>query len=140
MFAKVMFLHLSVSHSVHTGGGCLPQCMLGYTPPPPPEQTPPGSRHPLCSACWEIRATSRRYTCWNAYLFPIYLHCKLHKNANKTHFLYFEKKQRMVGVTRHIVFEHFCLLHVYKTKPRMMCDKYHYFIISTGVALLSIWF
>ena len=33
MFAKVMFLHLSVSHSVHTGGGCLPQCMLGYTPP-----------------------------------------------------------------------------------------------------------
>ena len=35
-FAKVMFLHPSVSHSVH--GGCLPQCMLGYTPP--------GSRHP----------------------------------------------------------------------------------------------
>ena len=27
---KVMFLHLSVSHSVHRG--CLPQCMLGYTP------------------------------------------------------------------------------------------------------------
>ena len=63
-FAKVMFLHLSVSHSVH--GGCLPQCMLVYTPlgrhtPPspradpladtpradiPPEQTPP-DRHPL---------------------------------------------------------------------------------------------
>ena len=31
-----MFLHLSVSHSVHRGG--LPQCMLGYTPL---------SRHPL---------------------------------------------------------------------------------------------
>ena len=30
-FAKVIFLHLSVSHSVHGGG--LPQCMLGYTPP-----------------------------------------------------------------------------------------------------------
>ena len=44
-----------------TGGGCLPQCMLGYTHPqadtplgrhppfgrhPPPRQTPPG-RHPL---------------------------------------------------------------------------------------------
>ena len=42
-FAKVMFLHLSVSHSVHRGG--LPQCMLGYHPPGtrhPPEQTPPG--------------------------------------------------------------------------------------------------
>ena len=33
-----MFLHLSVSHSVHGGGDCLPQCMLGYTPQ---EQTPP---------------------------------------------------------------------------------------------------
>ena len=53
-----MFLHLSVSHSVHKGGGCLPQCMMGYTSPkeadtplggrnPPWEQTPPGSRHPL---------------------------------------------------------------------------------------------
>ena len=55
----------SVCHSVHGGGGCLPQCMLGYTPPPPHgsrplwEQTPPQeqtrtrsrhspeSRHPL---------------------------------------------------------------------------------------------
>ena len=27
--------------SVHGGGGCLPQCMLG-----PPEQTPPRGRHP----------------------------------------------------------------------------------------------
>ena len=39
-FAKVMFLHLSVSHSVHGGG--LPQCMLGY----PPGPGTPGSRHP----------------------------------------------------------------------------------------------
>ena len=39
-FAKVMFLHLSV---ILFRGGCLPQCMLGYTPP---EQTPQGSRHP----------------------------------------------------------------------------------------------
>ena len=30
---KVMFLHLSVSQSVH--GGCLPQCMLGNTTPCP---------------------------------------------------------------------------------------------------------
>ena len=55
------------------GRGCLPHCMLGYTPPrtksrhPLPRdqrQTPP--RH---SACWEIRATSGRYASyWNAYL------------------------------------------------------------------------
>ena len=47
--AKVIFLHLSVIHSVH-GGGDLPQCMLGYHPPrpgrPPPDQadTPSGTR------------------------------------------------------------------------------------------------
>ena len=35
-----MFLHLSVSHSVH--GGVSAQCMLGYTPPGrhPPLQIP----------------------------------------------------------------------------------------------------
>ena len=48
--AKVIFLHLFVI--LFTGGGVLPQCMLGYppgtrqtpsdqTPPPPPDQTPP---------------------------------------------------------------------------------------------------
>ena len=36
---KVMFLHLSVILSM---GGCLPQCMLGYTP----QQTPPGQTPP----------------------------------------------------------------------------------------------
>ena len=51
--AKVMFLQASVCPQ---GGGCLPQCMVGYTPPrsrhPTPrsrhswEQTPPWSRHP----------------------------------------------------------------------------------------------
>ena len=60
--AKVIFLHLSVIHSVHRGGGGLPQCMLGYPPNPsplgsdtPPDQTPtlppwtrqtPPGRHP----------------------------------------------------------------------------------------------
>ena len=38
-----MFLHLSVSHSVHRGEGCLPQCMLGYTP----LGRHPLGRHPL---------------------------------------------------------------------------------------------
>ena len=37
---KVMFLHLSV---ILFTGGCLPQCMLGYTPH---GQTPPLGRHP----------------------------------------------------------------------------------------------
>ena len=35
-FAKVMFLHLSVSYSVHMGGVCLSACW-----DTPPEQTPP---------------------------------------------------------------------------------------------------
>ena len=53
---KVMFLHLSVI--LFTGGWQTP---LGRHPP---------GRHPLCSAYWEIRATSGRYTSyWNAYLF-----------------------------------------------------------------------
>ena len=58
--AKVIFLHLSVIHSVHMGG-CLPQCMLGYHTPQeqthplpeqtpweqtPPEQIPPGADTP----------------------------------------------------------------------------------------------
>ena len=45
-WGKVMFLHLSVI--LFTGGGCLPQCMLEYTPlgqTPPPGQTPPCPVH-----------------------------------------------------------------------------------------------
>ena len=68
-WAKVIFSQACVKNSVHRGGGCLPQCMLRYTPPDqaeapdqadppradtppdqadhqhPPEQTP-RSRHP----------------------------------------------------------------------------------------------
>ena len=54
-WAKVMFLQASVILSTE-GGGCLPQCMLGYHPTPwehtppsrnlPLEQTPLWSRHP----------------------------------------------------------------------------------------------
>ena len=54
---------------------CLPQCMLGYTPPPagtrhhPGKQTPPQEAD-TPSACWEIWATSGPYASyWNAYLF-----------------------------------------------------------------------
>ena len=42
--AKVIFLHLSVIHSVHRGG--LPQCMLGYHHPPPPGSRPPWEQTP----------------------------------------------------------------------------------------------
>ena len=31
-WAKVIFSQVCVKNSVHRGGGCLPQCMLGYTP------------------------------------------------------------------------------------------------------------
>ena len=73
-FVKVMFLHRSVSHSVHRGGVCLSACWdtqppgsrhpllqqipWDQTPPVsrhPPEQTPleadicPGNRHPSCT-------------------------------------------------------------------------------------------
>ena len=44
--AKVIFLHLSVIHSVHRGGGCLPQCILGYLPPGA-RYTPLEQTHPL---------------------------------------------------------------------------------------------
>ena len=47
-FAKVMFLHLSV---ILFTGGCMPQCMMGYThlvadTPSPPGADIPGNRHP----------------------------------------------------------------------------------------------
>ena len=79
-------------------GGVLPQCMLGYPPPPqdqtcPQDQTPPGTRHPPPGTRppWdhtpppdqtppgtipppEIRSTSGRYASyWNAFLFSIVL-------------------------------------------------------------------
>ena len=64
-FAKVMFLHLSVSHSVHSWG--FASVHAGIHPPSLQEQTPPRS-----SACWEIRTTSGRYASyWNAYLLEI---------------------------------------------------------------------
>ena len=53
-WGKVMFLHLSVSHSVHVGGGVFPVHTGIHTPPSwadtsrqtPPRQTPPGQTHP----------------------------------------------------------------------------------------------
>ena len=83
--AKVIFLHLSVIHSVHRGGGGLPQCMLGCHPPRadpleqthrhPPYQTPPREQTPPPEADSSIRSTSGRFASyWNAFLFIISLH------------------------------------------------------------------
>ena len=48
-WGKVMFLQASVILLMGGVSVCLPQCMLGYTPPEqtPPEWTPPWSKHPL---------------------------------------------------------------------------------------------
>ena len=62
-FEKVMFLHLSVSHSVHRGGG-LPQCMLGYHHPPRPGTPPPRSRDGYCCG--------RYASYWNALLLQFF--------------------------------------------------------------------
>ena len=73
----VMFLLVSVI--LLTGGGCLPQCMLGYHPlgaDPPGSRHPLGSRHPPGSrppppqeADSSIWSMSGRYTSyWNAFL------------------------------------------------------------------------
>ena len=89
-----IFSQVCVKNSVHGGGGCLPQCMLGYppgsTPPrgpdippnhappgtrPPPDQTPtpPGAdTPPPQEADCSIRSTSGRYASyWNAFLLNI---------------------------------------------------------------------
>ena len=60
-------LHLSVSHSVHGGGGPGRVPSLQNQVPPSPDQVhPPGTRY---TPCWEKQATSGRYaSCWNAFL------------------------------------------------------------------------
>ena len=96
---KVMFLHLSVSHSIHGGVSSASvyagiHTSLGRHPPEqtppwaetppgltPPGQTPPG-RHPLPSACWDTHPLlpsacwdrhdhycGRYGSYWNAFLF-----------------------------------------------------------------------
>ena len=64
---KVMFLHLSVSHSVHRGG-CLPQCMLGYNPPgkTPPRHHSPGQKSPPLQTATAADAThpTGMHSCW----------------------------------------------------------------------------
>ena len=86
---KVMFLHLSVSHSVHMG--CVSQHALGQTLPGryppgrhllgrhPPGQTPPCPVHagihtpPLPSAFWDTHSLPS--ACWDTHPFPPGSHC-----------------------------------------------------------------
>ena len=97
-------------------GGCLPQCMLGHTPPwadAPQEQTPPEAVTLLHSVCWEIRATSGQYASyWNAYLFwHVQCSCKVlafvfwffcvFNDANSRHistFSFFNKQKRELAL------------------------------------------
>ena len=95
-FAKVMFLHLSVSHSVHGGGvstpvhawihtsprtrGSLPRSRHppeGDTPlgADPPEHTPPRSRHPpaQCICMHYGYVILCRVILWNTFLFFLHL-------------------------------------------------------------------
>ena len=89
---KVMFLHLSVSHSVR-GGWCAPP---RQTPPPPgrhsqaeprrqtpPRHTYPLDRHPLRDGHWSGRYASY----WNAFLLKRYLYfkCRLWKVKHLLH-------------------------------------------------------
>ena len=75
--AKVMFLQVSVIHSVHRGGSPENSPLAGRTPPPhlvgrtPPWQgePPPAGRTPPPEADSSIRSTSGRYASyWNAFL------------------------------------------------------------------------
>ena len=80
-----MFLHLSVSHSVHGGFVCLSACWdttpLGRHPSPTgqtlPGQTPPGQtrtlgRHPRADSPWADtpppHCSGRYVSYWNAFL------------------------------------------------------------------------
>ena len=74
--------YLCLSVILFTGGGWSASVHAGIHPPgadhpprsrhSPTDQTPQSRHLPMCSACWEIRATSGQYTSyWNAciYLF-----------------------------------------------------------------------
>ena len=66
-WGKVIFSEACVKNSVHRQGCLGSNPSSGSRHPPPPWNRHPGSRPPRSSACWEIRATSRRYASyWNA--------------------------------------------------------------------------
>ena len=59
-------------------GGCLPQCMLGYTPPSSPEQTrrQDRNRHAPCTVhAGRYGQQAGDASCWNAYLVHLISEC-----------------------------------------------------------------
>ena len=67
---KIIFSQACVKNSVHVGG-CLPQCMLGYTHTPWADTTPgrhrPGQT-PLPSACWDTHThPPLPSVCWDTH-------------------------------------------------------------------------
>ena len=92
--AKVMFLHLSVSHSVHKGRGiCLSACWDSRHPQEqtPPQQTPPGAdpsrsrQTPPAQCTLGDTSNKRQYASyWNAYLLFIIFQFKILSSLHLT--------------------------------------------------------
>ena len=61
----IFFSQACIKNSVHGGGDCLPQCMLGYALPGRhyPGRNPPGRHPPPDSHC-----SGRYVSYWNAWL------------------------------------------------------------------------
>ena len=92
-YGKVMFLHLSLNHSVHGGRGVYPSMHWGRQPSARadiplgrhPQQTHPLARHPcpvyagihtpLPSACWETHPLAQ---CMLGYTPPCPVHAGIH--------------------------------------------------------------
>ena len=89
---KVMFLHLSVSHSVHKGGVCLSACWDTHTSPGrhpparhPPGQTPSLDRHPTGQTHtpsrrplqWTVRILLECFLVWNEWGYYQYYACPM---------------------------------------------------------------
>ena len=72
-FAKVMFSHLSVSHSVHREGGCIQGvCIQGCLHPVHPGVVHPGGLGRPSIGYYSIRSMSGQYASyWNAFLYYI---------------------------------------------------------------------
>ena len=93
---------LLVSVILLTGGGGLPQCMLGYHPPPreqtPPEQTPPPPEQTPPPP--GIRSMSGRYASyWNAFLL---LRLRLHVPSTSPFFVPWVQYSLMVLFTNNV--------------------------------------
>ena len=71
-FAKVMFLHLSVSHSVHRGVDvCLSACWDTHPQADTPQADPPGHAHPWAHTPLDRHPLGRHPPSWH----PLGRHC-----------------------------------------------------------------